>query len=71
MSDPISRLQFARQEINAAEHPDVVAAVMMSAASDLIARAINDVAAALLETEDPPDNGAGAGIMRARALLVP
>ena len=59
MSDPISRLKFARDEIDrvfgagyAAAHPDVVAAVMMTAASDFaalaIARATQDVAAALL-----------------------
>ena len=53
-SDPVSRLQFARDEIDrvlgpgyAAAHPEVVIAVMQSAASDYaalaIARALQDV----------------------------
>jgi hypothetical protein len=77
MSDPISRLEFARDEIDrvfgvgyAAAHPDVVSAVMMTAASDFaalaIARAIQDVAAALLvEEETPAPNG---GLVRARQM---
>jgi hypothetical protein len=58
MSDPISRLQLARQEIDrvfgpgyAVGHPEVVCAVMQSASSDyaaqLVARAIEHVAVAL------------------------
>jgi hypothetical protein len=80
MSDPISRLQFARQEIDrvfgegyAAAHPDVVVSVMQTAASDFaalaIARAIERVADALIE--EPVENGAGASIMRPRGLLAP
>ena len=80
MTDPISRLQFARDEIDrvfgdgyAAAHPDAVAAVMTSAATDFaaltIARAIGEVAAALLEAEPAPENGSG--IMRPRRLLPP
>jgi hypothetical protein len=39
-------------------------------ASDFAARAIRDVAAALIETE-PTENGAGASIVRARGPLAP
>jgi hypothetical protein len=53
--DPISRLEFARQEVDrvfgqnyAAEHPDVVAAVMVSASLDWAAMTI---AKALTEPE--------------------
>jgi hypothetical protein len=45
VSDPISRLQFARQEIDrvfgpgyAVRHPEVVCALMQSAASDYAAQ---------------------------------
>ena len=74
MSDPISRLEFARQEIDrvfgsghARQHPEVVVAVMQTAASDWaasrLAVAIERVAAALVEpVEEPP-------IMPARELL--
>jgi len=69
MSDPISRLQFARDEIDrvfgagyAAAHPDVVSAVMISASLDWAATTI---AAALAEPED----AAVAGL--ARSLLLP
>jgi hypothetical protein len=76
--DPITRLQFARDEIDwifgegyAAAHPDVVTAVMLTAAIDLaalaIAGALEHVAAALLEAE-PIENGSG--IVRAQALVV-
>jgi hypothetical protein len=62
-SDPMSRLQSARDEIDrvlgpgyAQARPEVVVAVMQSAASDYaalaIARAIQDVALALAELEE-------------------
>jgi hypothetical protein len=61
--DPISRLQTVRDEIDrtfgegyAVGHPDVVCAVMSAASSDwaamTIARAIEDVAEALLIEEE-------------------
>jgi hypothetical protein len=61
--DPVSRLQFARDEIDrvfgrgyASENPDVVAAVMMAASTDFmaltIARAITDAATVLAEGDD-------------------
>jgi hypothetical protein len=57
MPDPIARLQFARDEIDrvfgegyAAAHPDVVAAVMISASLDFAAGVI---AAALVEPDEP------------------
>ena len=74
MSDPISRLELAREEIDrmfgnghARQHPEVVVAVMQTAASDWaasrLAVAIERVAAALVEpVEEPP-------IMPARELL--
>ena len=74
MSDPISRLELAREEIDrvfgsghAEQHPEVVVAVMQTAASDWaasrLAVAIERVAAALVEpVEEPP-------IMPARELL--
>ena len=74
MPDPVSRLEFAREEIDrvfgsghAREHPEVVVAVMQTAASDWaaarLAVAIERVAAALVEpVEEPP-------IMPARELL--
>ena len=47
MSDPISRFEFARQEVDrvfgqgyAAAHPDVVSAVMISASMDWAAMTI-------------------------------
>ena len=78
---PISRLQFARDEIDrvlgpgyAAAHPDVVVAVMQSAASDFmalaVARAIGEVAAALL-VEDQPEQGQAMSIVRAQGLMRP
>jgi hypothetical protein len=55
MPDPISRLQFARDEIDrvfgegyAAAHSDVVSAVMLSASMDFAAQLI---ASALVEDE--------------------
>jgi hypothetical protein len=80
MSDPVSRLEFARDEIDrvfghdyAVNHPEVVVAVMQTAASDFaalaIARAIQDVAAALLVEEGvPAPNG---GLVRAGGLVRP
>jgi hypothetical protein len=64
MTDPISRLEVVQREIDrvfgegyAREHPDIVAAVMQTAASDWaaarIAVAIERVAAALLVEEEP------------------
>jgi len=63
-SDPISRLQLARDEIDktfgggfARDHPEVVCAVMASAASDYaalaLAAAVRDVAAALVVEDEP------------------
>lgn len=60
MSDPISRLQFAREEIDrvfaanyAREHPEVVTTVMATAASDFaaltLASALYAIAAALAD----------------------
>lgn len=65
MSDPISRLQLARQEIDhtfgdgyAAAHPELVAVVMQSASSDTpltcSPRAIEHVAEALLGRTKAP-----------------
>ena len=57
MSDPISRLELARQEIDrvsgsghARQHPEVVVAVMQTAASDWAA---SRVAEALFVEESP------------------
>ena len=81
MSDPISRLQLAAAEIDktfgagfAREHPEVVCAVMASAASDYaalaLAAAVRDVAAALVIEDEPlPQNGPA--IVRARSLVRP
>jgi len=80
MPDPISRLQFARDEIDrvygvgyAAAHAELVAAVMASAASDyaahLLAHAIAGIAHALVV--DDGDNGSMVdGIVRAPASLL-
>jgi hypothetical protein len=76
-SDPVSRLQFARDETDrvlgpgyAAAHPDVVIAVMQSAASDYaalaIARALQDVALALAEPADEPPIVPARELLRAR-----
>ena len=81
MPDPISRLQLAQAEIDktfgsnyAREHPELVAVVVQSAASDYMAvaitRGLQDVAAALLaEDEQPPPNGPG--LVRAQGLVRP
>jgi hypothetical protein len=79
VSDPISRLQFARDEIDrvfgdgyAATHPDVVSAVMLTAATDFaaltLARAISEVAAALLVEDEPVENRNG--LVRAHGRLL-
>ena len=63
--DPISRLKMAVFEIDAtfgeghaAEHPQLVAAVVAAASSDfaatLIAHALGEIAAALAEPEQQP-----------------
>ena len=63
MSDPISQLAFARQEIDkhfgvgyAHAHPDVVASVVQSAAIDFaaltLARSLQQIAAALLVEDE-------------------
>jgi hypothetical protein len=73
MPDPLTRLEFACSEIDrvlgpgtAKANPDLVAAVMQSAATDFaaiaIAHAIADVAAALVEPETVENGG---GIVRA------
>jgi hypothetical protein len=64
--DPITRLEFARGEIDrvfgrgySRDHPDLTAAVMLSASLDFhgltLARAVRDVAIALLEDSSPPE----------------
>jgi hypothetical protein len=79
MDDPMmSRLQLAQQEIDrvfgdgyGAAHPELVIAVMQSAASDWAAArlgvAIERVAEALLVEEEPVQNGSG--IVRAQGLV--
>jgi hypothetical protein len=63
MSDPISRLEVVRREIDrvfgdghASANPQLVAAVLAAASSDwaaqLIARGLQDIAAALLAEEE-------------------
>ena len=77
MSDPISRLEVCRREIDrvfgdghAAAHPELVAAIMQSAASDWaatrIAVAIERVAEALLIEEETQQR-----ILPAHELLRP
>jgi hypothetical protein len=82
LPDPVSRLELAQQEIDktfgpnyAASHPELVAAVMASAASDwaaaTVAAAIRDLAAAwLVGDADPllPQSAPGArpAILRPR-----
>lgn len=72
MPDPISRLQFARNEVDrvfgagyAAAHPEVVASVMTSAAIDYAAQVI--AAALVAESELDPEATMTrpAGIIRA------
>jgi hypothetical protein len=78
-SDPVSRLQLAQAEVDrvfgsgyAQDHPEIVAVVVQSAASDYaalaIARAMQDIAAALA-IEDEPLGGNGAGLVRAPGLI--
>ena len=80
MPDPVSRLEMVRQEVDrtfgvgfAAQHPELVAAVMATAASDYMAvaitRGLQDIAAALVtEEETVPHNGSG--LVRAQGGLV-
>jgi hypothetical protein len=74
MSDPISRLEFVCEQLNkqfgdgyAREHPEMVSAIMATAASDWaasrIAVAIEHVAVALLAEDEP------VGIVRAPGLV--
>ena len=74
MPDPVSRLQLAQAEIDktfgsnyAREHPEVVSAVMISAALDWAAMTI--AAALVAEDEAAPHNGGG--LVRAQALVPP
>jgi 3-oxoacyl-[acyl-carrier-protein] synthase III len=75
--DPISRLQFARDEVDrvfgegyAAAHPDVVASVMLSASLDWaamhLATAVRDVAAALVLEEEPGAIVRPTGLLQSR-----
>jgi hypothetical protein len=75
MPDPVSRLQLVRDEVDkvlgdgyAAQHPELVAIVMQSAASDWaatrLAVAIESVAEALLVEEETQQH-----ILPARELL--
>jgi hypothetical protein len=79
MADPMSRVELAQRELDrvfganyALNHPQVLAAVVQSAATDyaahLLAHAIANIAHALLEP-DMVDNG-GANIVRAPANLL-
>jgi hypothetical protein len=79
-SDPVSRLEMVRGELDrvfgdgyAREHPDLVAVVVQSAASDWaaarLASAIEHVAFALAVDEDAPANGSA--IVRAHGVLRP
>ena len=80
MSDPISRLEVVRREIDrvfgdgyAAAHPELVAVVMQPAASEWaaspLAGAIERVAVALLAEDEEMQNGAG--IVRATTVMRP
>jgi hypothetical protein len=82
LSDPVSRLELAQREIDkafgpnfAASHPELVAAVMASAASDwaasVIAAALRDVAAAWMVGDDDPLPQASPGIVRASSMPRP
>ena len=75
MSDPISRFAFAVQEIDrtlgpgyAKQHPEVVCAVMQSAASDYaalaLARSLDNIALALTEEVAEPPALIRAGALR-------
>ena len=74
--DPISRLKFCKGEIDrvfgagfARDHPELVSAVMLSASLDFhgltLARALRDVAVALLEDSPAPNDG----LLRPLAIL--
>jgi hypothetical protein len=76
-SDPISRLQFARDEVDrvfgggyAAQHPEVLVAVMQSAASDYmaiaLAQSLQQIAVALTEPADEPPIVPARELLRAR-----
>jgi len=78
--DPMSRLEVVQREIDrlfgegyGAAHPELVIAVMQSAASDWAAArlgvAIERVAEALLVEEEAVPNGSG--IVRAHGLMRP
>jgi hypothetical protein len=83
MPDPVSRLQLAHDEINktfgvgfAEQHPEVVVAVMQSAASDwaaiAVARALQSIADALLVEDEPaPGRLESVSIVRADGVLRP
>jgi hypothetical protein len=75
--NPISRLEFAKGEIDrvfgrgfSRDHPELTSAVMLSASMDFaglaVARAVRDVAAALL-VEDAP--APGEGLLRPPTIL--
>ena len=81
MADPISRVELAQRELDrvfganyARSHPEVLAAVVQSASMDyaahLLARAIADIAHALVV--DDGDNGSMVdhGLVRAPASLL-
>jgi len=81
MPDPLSRLEFARDEIDrvfgtgyAAANPHVVAAVMASAASDyaahLLAHAITDIANTLAVDDGDSGSMVDHGLVRAPASLL-
>jgi hypothetical protein len=70
--DPITRLEFAKGEIDRVfgrDHPDLTAAVMLSTSLDFhgltLARTVRDVAAALLVEE----TASGNGLLRPPAIL--
>jgi hypothetical protein len=74
--DPVSRLEFTKGEIDrvfgrgySRDHPELTAAVMLSASLDFhgltLARAVHDVAVALLEDSSAP----GDGLLRPPAIL--
>jgi hypothetical protein len=74
--DPVSRLEFTKGEIDrvfgrgySRDHPELTAAVMLSASLDFhsltLARAVHDVAVALLEDSPAP----GDGLIRPPAIL--
>ena len=76
MPDPVSRLQLAQAEIDktfgsnyAREHPEVVSAVMISAALDWAAMTI--AAALVTEEEESVPHNNGSGLVRAQGLVRP